>query len=384
MTDISKKKSSWFIVNIIFAIAFFIPPLIILNEILNYSTIMPRHDYWHMLRLFLNQDGSFNFAGLFTPQNEHVQAIARIIYYINIKLFDGNGITLSIYSVLATFVQIFVIYKILKKYFDFQIRYILVVSSIFLFNINSIHLFMSGMSGAQWITSNLIMTLSCFYVLKALTSGKYYRYIILYLLLSLLGLITYSTILFLLPSVVMVTLFYERKINLKFLIAITIMAICSLVYFLLLYQVPSHHQPVDFFKIIHIITDLPAFLGAPFLPFKTPAFIIGVIGLLIYCFILYDLVFRNRGEKERAFLSFLLLLSTFGIASCLGFGVSRSNLYGDYYFTSRYIIYPAHAWLGFTAYIFFLLKSHSSKRSNMVEYVIKPNKESNKYKIIYL
>lgn len=143
-------------------------------------------DYWYAIVRFVTVDGSFNPAGLFKASNEHLIAIPSLMYYGDATLFGGDQRVLGLVDVLVALATVVAIRFAIPKSLPVVVRAsIVLMSSALIFSLHGLHNFTHAMSGAAWLTANLISV----GVLLLAVKGKWWPAWAM----ALLGSITYGT-----------------------------------------------------------------------------------------------------------------------------------------------------------------------------------------------
>lgn len=139
-------------------------PIICMIIFVSDGTHLPWGDYWMMVDTLFHGDGSTRFAGFLDFQNEHPVVIAKVLYWLNLRLGDGSNIVLGYVVVLAVAVQLVLINRLLlRSAFRWAERsLLLILSSALLFGMGGSWNFTKSMSGAAWLVANLFAVLAIY------------------------------------------------------------------------------------------------------------------------------------------------------------------------------------------------------------------------------
>ena len=121
-------------------------------------------DYFNMIgQLFHN--GAFVPLGFLEHQNEHLVAIPKLIYLINIWLFEGSNISLGVFVWCSALASALILLLLVEAYHPKETlqKYLLRFAAFLLvFPVAAIHNFVYSMSGTSWILSNLFSLLAIY------------------------------------------------------------------------------------------------------------------------------------------------------------------------------------------------------------------------------
>jgi hypothetical protein len=114
-------------------------------------------DYWYAIVRFVDLNGSLNFGGLFKASNEHLIAIPSLMYYGDATLGGGDQRILGYVDILVAIATVVLIRFAIPKSLPVVVRASLVLAaSALIFSLHGLHNFTHAMSGAAWLTANLI------------------------------------------------------------------------------------------------------------------------------------------------------------------------------------------------------------------------------------
>ena len=121
------------------------------------SPLMPFQDYWTSLVRITNPDGSLHLRGLFSYQNEHPFFVPNVVYYLDARFFDGTNRVTGYYSVFAAILTVVLLRVILPRQWSPLARAsaTLAISTI-VFCPSGLWNFVRGMSGAAWLSANVL------------------------------------------------------------------------------------------------------------------------------------------------------------------------------------------------------------------------------------
>lgn len=156
-------------------------------------------DYWYALVRFVNLDGSLNLSGLFVSSNEHLIAIPSLLYYGNATLFGGDQRYLGYLDIIIAVATVLLIRTAIPKSLPIVVRASIVfATSALIFSMHGLHNFTHAMSGAAWLTANLICVGALLFGVK----GKWWPAWGM----ALLGSITYGTAFAVWPSLALIAI----------------------------------------------------------------------------------------------------------------------------------------------------------------------------------
>lgn len=156
-------------------------------------------DYWYALVRFVTVDGGFNVGGLFKASNEHLIAVPSLLYYGDATLFGGNQRVLGYLDILIALATVVLIRYAIPRSLPVVVRAsIVLASSALIFSLHGLHNFTHAMSGAAWLTANLISVGALLFAAK----GKWWPAWGM----ALLGSITYGTAFAVWPSLALVAI----------------------------------------------------------------------------------------------------------------------------------------------------------------------------------
>jgi hypothetical protein len=124
-------------------------------------------DYWYALVRFVSLDGSLNVGGLFKASNEHLIAVPSLLYYGDATIFGGNQRILGYLDILIAIATVVLIRFAIPKSLPVVVRAsIVLASSALIFSLHGLHNFTHAMSGAAWLTANLISVGALLFAVK--------------------------------------------------------------------------------------------------------------------------------------------------------------------------------------------------------------------------
>ena len=156
-------------------------------------------DYWYAIVRFVNLDGSLNIGGLFKASNEHLIAIPSLMYYGDATLAGGDQRILGFVDIIIAVATVVLIRFAIPKSLPVVVRAsIVLASSALIFSLHGLHNFTHAMSGAAWLTANLISVGALLFAVK----GKWWPAWGM----ALLGSITYGTAFAAWPAVALIAI----------------------------------------------------------------------------------------------------------------------------------------------------------------------------------
>lgn len=154
---VNVKKSSW-----VFSWLLVSSPAWLMLSLVLQGSETQFGDYFGMLGQLFDSDG-FVPLGLLEHQNEHLVTIPKIIYLVNILLFDGSNISLGVFVWLSALATVFLLLLALEElhprrsFLKYSLRF---ATFLLVFPVAAIHNFVYSMSGTAWILSNLFSVLA--------------------------------------------------------------------------------------------------------------------------------------------------------------------------------------------------------------------------------
>jgi hypothetical protein len=156
-------------------------------------------DYWYAIVRFVNLDGSLNFGGLFKASNEHLIAVPSLLFYGDATMFGGDQRYLGYLDILIALATVVLIRFAIPKSLPVVVRAsIVLATSALIFSLHGLHNFTHSMSGAAWLTANLISVGALLFGVK----GKWWPAWGM----ALLGSITYGTAFAAWPSLALIAI----------------------------------------------------------------------------------------------------------------------------------------------------------------------------------
>lgn len=342
------------------SIAILLPLLYVFYLIANAGEL-PTFDYWWIIKKFYSIDGfSLDPSHWFFNNNEHLVFIPSLVYAINIILTKGSNIGLSLFAVAFALGYLIILIKMLPPQIkENKLSHFCVILwlAFCCFTPAAVHNWMRGFSGVIWMSANLFVMASIFYLHKLGKNlenhpennkkNQNQQLILLATSLgfALLGYLSYSTALAIWPVLCAVALVlrWPKFITWSYVGATTIIFIV----FLLFYKTPNHHPQLSL-NILDVIQYFFVYLGAIFSYDLALATIFGILGVsATIALIVYWL--SPKGELIRTqWLPWLAvqcyILGTAFLASVSrsgadqeGFGVGQAR-------SSRYASLPGLFW----------------------------------------
>jgi hypothetical protein len=137
-----------------------LPPLLMMRRV-HQGTNLNYQDYWASMLRITNPDGSLHLRGLFSYSNEHPFFVPQVIYYLNARLLTGTNHALGYFAILESLAALVVLWYLLPRSWSPLNRgLLLVAASAVLFCPSGAWNYVRGMSGAAWLTANLLALLA--------------------------------------------------------------------------------------------------------------------------------------------------------------------------------------------------------------------------------
>ncbi|WP_431436554.1 hypothetical protein [Actinophytocola sp.] len=144
-----------------------IPVATTLRDVAN-SGRLQHLDYLFQLWRVTNPDGSLKAFDLRNYlSNEHILGLPTLLYWINIKLFDGDNRTLGVFVVAVAVATVVALGLALPRTLPPLVRAGLVVAaSALMFSPHGLWNYTRAMSGTAWLTANLIVVVALLFAVR--------------------------------------------------------------------------------------------------------------------------------------------------------------------------------------------------------------------------
>jgi hypothetical protein len=138
-----------------------VPAILMLLEVSRAGRFQHIDYLFHLVRI-TNPDGSFKPFDLENYfSNEHVLGLPTVLYWINIELFAGDNRTLGVFVVVMAALTVLALGAALPLGLPPLVRAgLLVAASTLVFSPHGLWNFTRAMSGAAWLTANLLVVLA--------------------------------------------------------------------------------------------------------------------------------------------------------------------------------------------------------------------------------
>lgn len=162
---------------------------------------LPDSDYWGNISGILTDTGvKLSFDQLFRHNNEHIVVIPKLVYAANYLVTSGSNTGLIVYS-LAVGIAITALLLFLARGLLIDTPWRLLLCALLLplvmFSAKLTHSYFLGMSGTIWLTADLFVILSAAALARAVTAESS-NWLLLSLLAALIGVLAYSTAIYML------------------------------------------------------------------------------------------------------------------------------------------------------------------------------------------
>lgn len=328
-----------------------------------HTGILPDNDYWPDIHdLILNGSIHITPYTLYVHNNEHVIALPKLIYAINIILFGGSNYTLSLAVCVLSLAVGVILARALARttHLDTQqntlsVLLIGTLASLVAFTPLAAHNFVMGMSGIAWVGSNLL-TLGAMYL--CFRDNQSTRIIIVASILCVLAAQCYSTGV---PALLLVgiQLVLQRNKWWQGLIIAVIGIILVLVVYI--YQpVPQGHGPRTFSPLV-VAQFVIAFLGSGLTSYIEVARVWGAAGLVLFSWFFVGALLRQRRLSPAQ--AFWAAVGGYVIVAGIMAAVGRADRFGvEDAMASRYATVPSLFWAALVG-MFFATRLGEAKSS---------------------
>ncbi|NQX88527.1 MAG: hypothetical protein HRT77_07665 [Halioglobus sp.] len=321
------------------------------TEVLN-GTQLPYTDYWTILDSLVTNDGNLKVTDLVFLVNGHPLVIPKIILWLNLHFFEGSNVSLGLFNIVIVCLQLVLIFLYLKlSAIDRPSRIlVLLLSTALLFGMTGTWNFMHSVSGAAWLTTNLLV-LAAIYC-RARGSN------LLALTLAIAATLSYSTGLAVWPAIIVVGLSArEWKASWKEWPWVAI--------FLFLAAIIAYFSPsttlIGGFDLTVFADYTARYFGRPFTGNKTLAALLGCFPLIgIPLLSVWFLCFYRRVED-----SVWLAIGVFGWCAQISIIMGRYHLLSLVDIDQdRYYSIAAMTWIGFFSLLLLVTKEIKKNRKD--------------------
>ena len=304
-------------------------------------SVLPDADYWANIFGLITQGGvELNLGALFRHNNEHLVVIPKLIYIANYLATSGSNIGLISYSIFAGGLCAALLLIFAHDLFrDAPWRLVLcaVLFPIVMFSAKLTHSYFYGMSGTIWLTADLFVIASAAALARAAATGRA-SWLYLSLAAAMLGILSYSTAIYLLLVLMVFSAAYLAIPSLRDelprtpLVA-TLFASSALLATVVAYAAHgSTSRPSSEFNSLQLIDFLLIYIGGALAagPWRGPA---GVLILAAGATAITVLVRQGRGRETLLwsilylFAPFNALMSGFGRLGTLGLNAAGASRY---------------------------------------------------------
>ena len=149
-----RRRAAQCVVAVVVAV-----PVVRMFELVRGVSAMPYSDYWIIFGGLVRADGSVDLGDLLVRHNDHPLLVAKSLYALNLQLFDGSNATLALAVLLVGILQLVAVGVLLaRSRLSFAERsLVLILSSVLLFSMNGAWNYVLAMSGAAWLTANVLV-----------------------------------------------------------------------------------------------------------------------------------------------------------------------------------------------------------------------------------
>ena len=242
---------------------------------------VPDYDYWDMFTHLVGDDGlDVTLGALYRTSNEHIVALAKLVYLANHALTGGDNFGLSATACTFALVVALIIARMLVATSHSRTESILlgVLAAVAAFTPMAAHNFFIGMSGVAWLGANMLAVLAMAAFMRGHTRNSWPWFAVSFLVAVLAGQF-YSTGVVALLAVGLqgIALPRTRRLGAIFLLA----GFGYLITIYLLQRVPTGHgsRTFDLGALWNFTTT---FIGAGLTRSASSAQVWGTLGILAY------------------------------------------------------------------------------------------------------
>jgi hypothetical protein len=175
-----------------------------LRAITPWSTLADS-DYWGNLSGIVTETGvRLSLDTLFRHNNEHIVVIPKLVYAANYLVTSGSNTGLIVYSLaVGIAITALLLFHARDLLIDTPWRLLLcaLLFPLVMFSAKLTHSYFLGMSGTIWLTADLFVILSAAALARAVTAESS-NWLLLSLLAALIGVLAYSTAIYMLIVIV--------------------------------------------------------------------------------------------------------------------------------------------------------------------------------------
>lgn len=290
------------------------------------GTRMPFGDYFYMLSSIFAPDGAFTPGGLLVHANEHLIAIPKLVFAVNVRLFDGSNITLSVFVWLVSLATLLLVAWCLRSFLRGRTTRQVVVIWLLVatcFPLSAMHNYVYGMSGSAWILANMFAVGAIALGVRGLTltSGAA----------GVLATFTYGTGLAVWPALVLLLILRRSRPNWRDGAMLTMGLLAVWVERATRDIVYGHPLPI--WNPMVVVRSLSISVGSFFTGSLDVALMAGLGMLIWFIFALRVLLPRTLTRPEM----FIVGMGAYALTALLMMAVSRSAFGDDTFTVSRYM-----------------------------------------------
>ena len=162
---------------------------------------LPDSDYWGNISGLITESGvRLSLANLFRHNNEHIVVIPKLIYAANYLATSGSNTGLIVYSLVVGIVCTGLLLALARELLldtPWRLALCALLFPLVMFSAKLTHSYFLGMSGTIWLTADLFVIVSAAALARAVT-GESAPWLLVSLFAGMLGVLAYSTAVYML------------------------------------------------------------------------------------------------------------------------------------------------------------------------------------------
>jgi len=174
---------------------------------------LPDSDYWGNISRIVTDSGvRIGLDTLFRHNNEHIVVIPKLVYAANYLVTSGSNTGLIVYSLtVGIAITALLLFLARELLIDTPWRLLLcaLLFPLVMFSAELTHSYFLGMSGTIWLTADLLVILSAAALARAVAAESS-NWLLLSLLAALIGVLAYSTAIYML---IVLVIFCAAKLS---------------------------------------------------------------------------------------------------------------------------------------------------------------------------
>lgn len=329
-TEVSTARWIWAAAALVSTV-----PLLRMANWIRSGTHVQYADYWPILAQTYNHDGSIDLAGLTTFHAQHLLTLTQLTYVANITLFGGSNISLGFWVLTLVVVQVGLLWSWLARMRDLPValRAVLgVLVATLLLSPNGAWNFLYAMSGAAWLTANLLSVLAIHLMVRGHVATS--------VVAAVAATLTYGTGLMAWPAIILVAVWVHRQVRVVAPVAGTALVVVGAYW---LRRAATGHSRLGDPGVLQVLENTAIVIGGLFTNSVGWAVALGAAGLATLLVAWSVAAWRNRTD-----MALWMALSLYGVGAAGLIGYGRQSSFGGgsgHLLASRYSSLAALVWI---------------------------------------